>query len=31
LVGRFPDARIAESVDALLPYLAIRGVRALVA
>jgi NAD+ kinase len=31
LVGRFPDARIAESVGALLPYLASRGVRALVA
>jgi NAD+ kinase len=30
-VGRFPDARIAESVGALLPYLASRGVRALVA
>src|SRR5258705_6630942 len=30
LVGRFEDPRIAESVSALLPHLASRGVRGLV-
>ena len=30
LVGRFADARIAESVGALLPHLRSRGVRVLV-
>jgi NAD+ kinase len=31
LVGRFADSRIAESVSALLPHLASRGVQVLVA